>query len=203
NQNESVGYLNNFQIRVDYSVLIEVTITTNPEGIQFSVDGQTYTSAQTFNWYSGDEHTIATTTPQTFNGKTYGFQNWSDGGGIEHVITPESNQTITANFVEVLDIIVKNRHDGGFVKVDNVQHASGDTFYFAQGSIHDFEASEQNYGGYDMVFKPNKPNWDTPDGPFYTALIDNHAVQNSGTYTAQLWRIGNFNADMNFLNCIP
>ena len=199
-QNESVGYLNNFHIEVDYSVPINVTIETNPVGLQFYVDGENYTFTHTFEWFAGDEHTIGTTTPQTYNGKNYSFQNWSDGGAIEHIINPTSNQTITANFTELLHIIVKNRRDGGDVKVDNVQYPSGAEFDFIKGSTHNFEAWEQNYGGYSMVFKPGEKKWDTPDGPFYTALIENHAVENAGTYEAQLWRVCNFTADNYFLN---
>ncbi|MCK6621004.1 MAG: T9SS type A sorting domain-containing protein [Calditrichaceae bacterium] len=199
-QNESEGQLWDFQIEVDYSIPIDVTITTSPEGLQFSVDGQNYTSSQTFGWWAGDEHTIGTTTPQTYNNTNYAFQNWSDGGAIIHQITPTATQTITANFQETISITVKNRWDSGFVKVDSIQYSSGEEFSFAPGSTHDFEAWEQNYGGYDMVFKPGEEKWITPDGPFYTALIQNHAVQDSGNYEAQLWRICNFTADNYFVD---
>ncbi len=206
NQNESEGILNNFQIVVDYSIPIEVTIGTNVPGLQFYVDGDDYTTSHAFNWYSGEEHTIGTNTPQTNNNTNYSFQNWSDGGAIEHTITPGSNQTITANFEEVttVHIVVKNRHDGGYVKVDydinHQQFPSGVGFDFDQGSTHDFEAWEQNYAGYDMEFKAGEEKWATPDGSFYTALIENHTVENPGTYWAQLWRICNFTADNHFLN---
>src|SRR6266516_2894419 len=43
---------------------IQVTVQTNPAGLSFSVDGTTYTTAQTFSWVPGSSHTIATTSPQ-------------------------------------------------------------------------------------------------------------------------------------------
>ena len=191
---------------VTYNEPVSITVRTNPEVLQFTVDGHEYTGSHNFSWIAGEPHTVSTTSPQTYNNTEYTFQNWSDGGEIEHTITPTSNQTITANFEEVttVHITVKNRHDDGYVKVDydinHQQFPSGVGFDFDQGSTHDFEAWEQNYGGYDMVFKPGEEKWDTPDGPFYTALVENHAVQNPGTYWAQLWRICNFTADNHFLN---
>jgi len=40
---------------------VQVTVQTNPVGRSFSVDGNTYTSTQTFGWVPGSSHTIATT----------------------------------------------------------------------------------------------------------------------------------------------
>jgi len=51
-----------------------------------------------------------------------------------------------------------------------------------------------------MVFKQGESKWETPDGPFYTALINNHAIQNTGTYRAQLWRVCNYTVSNKFLN---
>jgi hypothetical protein len=77
-----------------------VTVTTNPVGRSFSVDGTNYSSAQTFAWTPGSAHTIATTTPQ-FNGSwtRYIWSNWNDAGGMSHIITPFSTSTYQANFV--------------------------------------------------------------------------------------------------------
>ena len=72
---------------------------TNPAGRSFSVDGTTYTAAQTFSWEPGSSHTIATTSPQ--NGATgvrYVWTNWIGGGAISHTVAPTTNKTYTANF---------------------------------------------------------------------------------------------------------
>jgi hypothetical protein len=76
-----------------------ITITTNPPGRTFTVDGTQYTTAQTFTWVAGSNHTVGTTSPQGSGGTRYGFANWSDGGAISHTITaPASPTTYTANF---------------------------------------------------------------------------------------------------------
>jgi len=78
---------------------LQVTVQTNPLGRSFSVDGTTYTSAQTFNWISGSSHTIGTVSPQTGGtGTQYIWNNWSDGGAISHSVSPTVNTSYTANF---------------------------------------------------------------------------------------------------------
>ncbi len=79
---------------------IQVTVQTNPSGRSFTVDGTSYTTAQTFTWPSGSTHTISATSPQSEGvGTQYVWDNWSDGGVISHTISPTSNTTYTANFV--------------------------------------------------------------------------------------------------------
>ncbi|MBL8179016.1 MAG: CAP domain-containing protein, partial [Bryobacterales bacterium] len=76
-----------------------VTVTTNPTGRTFTVDGASYSSPQVFNWTPGSQHTIATASPQSSGGTRYNFANWSDAGPISHSITtPASAATYTANF---------------------------------------------------------------------------------------------------------
>jgi subtilisin family serine protease len=78
---------------------VQITAQTNPAGRSFSVDGTTYTSAQTFSWDPGSSHIIATTSPQ--NGATgvrYVWTSWTGGGAISHTVTPTTNKTYTANF---------------------------------------------------------------------------------------------------------
>jgi uncharacterized repeat protein (TIGR02543 family) len=78
---------------------VQVTVQTNLAGRTFSVDGTSYTAAQTFSWQPGSTHTIATTSPQ--NGATgvrYVWMNWTGGGAISHTVAPTTNKTYTANF---------------------------------------------------------------------------------------------------------
>ncbi len=78
---------------------VQVTVQTNPAGLSFSVDGTTYTAAQTFSWQPGSSHTIATTSPQSGGtGVRYVWMNWSGGGAISHAVAPTTNKTYTANF---------------------------------------------------------------------------------------------------------
>ncbi len=78
---------------------VQVTVQTNPSGRSFTVDGTTYTSAQTFSWTSGSSHTIATSSPQNGSaGTRYVWGSWSDGGVISHSVAPTGNATYTATF---------------------------------------------------------------------------------------------------------
>ena len=78
---------------------VQVTVQTSPAGLSFSVDGTTYTAAQTFSWQSGSSHTIATTSPQSGGtGVRYVWMNWSGGGAISHPVAPTTNKIYTANF---------------------------------------------------------------------------------------------------------
>src|SRR5262249_7921875 len=78
---------------------VQVTVQTSPAGLSFSVDGNTYTAAQTFSWQAGSSHTIATTSPQSGGtGVRYVWVNWSGGGAISHTVAPTTNTTYTANF---------------------------------------------------------------------------------------------------------
>ena len=78
---------------------VQVTVQTNPAGLNFSVDGTTYTAAQTFSWDPGSSHTIATTSPQSGGtGVQYIWTKWSDGGAISHTVAPTTNTTYTATF---------------------------------------------------------------------------------------------------------
>ena len=78
---------------------VQVTVQTNPAGRSFSVDGATYTAAQTFSWQAGSSHTISTTSPQNGDPDVrYLWMNWTGGGAISHTVAPTANTTYTANF---------------------------------------------------------------------------------------------------------
>ena len=71
----------NFQYTTSVASTIPITVQGSPAGVSFSVDGTAYTTAQSFNWTSGSQHTIATTSPQG-TGTQYVFtkleRRWSD-----------------------------------------------------------------------------------------------------------------------------
>lgn len=115
---------------------VQVTVGTSPSGPSFSVDGTTYTSAQTFTWTVGDTHTIAVTSPQTSSGTEYTFSSWSDGGALSHTVTASSStSSYTASFSTSyqLDIAANNSSHGTFTP------ASGS--YYAAGSVVSIEAT--------------------------------------------------------------
>jgi hypothetical protein len=75
-----------------------VTITTKPEGLKMAVDGEVYTSPQTFAWLNGSKHTIGTFSPQSEGDTIYTWVSWSDGGEISHMVTAVGDATYTAFF---------------------------------------------------------------------------------------------------------
>jgi List-Bact-rpt repeat protein len=97
NENSRPRYLWFGRVR-DFTSVVQVTVQTSPPGLQITVDGTTYTSPQTFNWFSGTNHTIATTTPQVSAGTRNVFATWSDGGAVSHSVSPTVPATYTANF---------------------------------------------------------------------------------------------------------
>jgi hypothetical protein len=73
----------------------QVTVTTNPAGLQIRVDDQPQTAPYTFTGVVGITRTIEAVTPQG----QYTFASWSDGGVARHTIsTPAANTTYTATF---------------------------------------------------------------------------------------------------------
>jgi uncharacterized repeat protein (TIGR02543 family) len=79
---------------------VSCTVTTNPSGLEITVDGNKLTAPQAFTWTPGSSHSISVTTPQNeIAGTRYAYSSWSDGGAQTHTITvPSSNTTYTANF---------------------------------------------------------------------------------------------------------
>jgi hypothetical protein len=76
---------------------IPITVQANPAGVNFTVDGTTYSAAQTFSWTPGSNHTIATTSPQSAGTDVrYVWTKWSDGGAVSHIVAPTTNKTYTA-----------------------------------------------------------------------------------------------------------
>jgi uncharacterized repeat protein (TIGR01451 family) len=74
---------------------VQVTVTTSPANLIVTVDGSSVSGPHTYTWYVGQQHTIATSTPQS----SLNFQNWSDGGAISHNITVSTATTVyTATF---------------------------------------------------------------------------------------------------------
>ncbi len=108
-----------------FAQTVQVTVQTSPSGRSFTVDGSTYTAAQTFPWTSGSSHTISTTTPQSgASGTQYVWSNWSDSGSISHTVSPTSSATYTANFTTQY-LLTMNAGTGGTVSPASGYYNSG------------------------------------------------------------------------------
>ncbi len=94
----------------------DVTITTNPPGLQVIVDGTPITTPQTFNFAMNSAHTLDVPAgSQTLAGTTYAYGRWNDNINKSHSITigpgnalttsPNNKPAVTvyqANFVELV-----------------------------------------------------------------------------------------------------
>ncbi|MDW7679851.1 MAG: cohesin domain-containing protein, partial [bacterium] len=100
-------------VTANFDKLIEITVQTVPSGLQFSADGQTYTSPKIFTWVENSQHTLSVASPQSgATGVRYTFSSWSDGGPQSHTyVVPGSNQTVTANFTTQYYLTVTSSRD--------------------------------------------------------------------------------------------
>jgi N-acetylneuraminic acid mutarotase len=76
----------------------QFSVGTDPDGLAFTVDGQTYTARQSFAWTPGSSHTVSTSSPQTIGVNQFTFAGWSDSGTQTHSVTASNNPTLTASF---------------------------------------------------------------------------------------------------------
>jgi hypothetical protein len=70
------------------SIPTQITVTSNPLGLQLIVDGNTITTPQTFPWVLNSSHTLAVPSgPQTLGGINYIYGRWSDSTVSSHSVT--------------------------------------------------------------------------------------------------------------------
>jgi uncharacterized protein (TIGR03437 family) len=73
----------------------EVTVTTNPEGLHIVVDGETYTSPQSFRWAPGSVHKLAAPEIQDDRGTLRQvFARWSHDEDREHTVVARPGDTL-------------------------------------------------------------------------------------------------------------
>jgi glucose/arabinose dehydrogenase len=78
---------------------VNITITSDPVGLQITLDGQPRTTPVSFTGVVGIVRTIGAPSPQPLAGQTWQFDSWSDGGAQTHEITtPATDTTYTATF---------------------------------------------------------------------------------------------------------
>ncbi len=78
---------------------VNVTLGTNPSGLQLTVDGSPCTSPCARTWAANSTHTLAAAGTQTGSGIRYTFQSWSQGGAASQSVTIGSaTATYTANY---------------------------------------------------------------------------------------------------------
>jgi hypothetical protein len=99
----------------------QVTVTSNPPGLQVTVDGETITTPQVYSWALNSTHTLSVTSvPQTLSstGISYIYGRWNDSTEPSHSITvapgnntvaqPASAPAVTvysANFIQLVPYV--------------------------------------------------------------------------------------------------
>ncbi|MBP9097504.1 MAG: PQQ-dependent sugar dehydrogenase [Ferruginibacter sp.] len=76
-----------------------ITINSSPQGLAITLDGQPFTTAFTVTSVEGITRSVSATSPQTLNGNSHNFINWSHGGTqTQTFATPVNDVTYTANY---------------------------------------------------------------------------------------------------------
>lgn len=76
-----------------------IILATQPTGLKITLDGTTKITPHSFIAVEGRRRTLGVITPQTYNGKTYKFSGWSQGGSAtQTIVVPENDITYTAIF---------------------------------------------------------------------------------------------------------
>ncbi len=82
-----------------------ITLNTSPQGLSITLDGQPFKAPLTITSVEGILRAIGTTSPQIYNGLTYKYSNWSQGGAqTQKIATPVNNMVYTAKFNSVVVI---------------------------------------------------------------------------------------------------
>jgi hypothetical protein len=152
---------------------VQVTVQTNLASHIFSVDGTSYTSAQTFSWQPGSSHTIATTSPQSGGaGMQYVWTSWSNGGAISQTVAPTTNKTYTATFTTQYYLTV-TKGTGGTVSPTSGWKNSGATVSISATPTNNTQVSYSFSGwtgtGTGSYSGPNSPASITMSGPITEA----------------------------------
>ncbi|MDB5105867.1 MAG: domain containing protein [Fibrobacteres bacterium] len=70
-----------------------ITLASNPPGLQLKLDGQSVTTPYTVSAVAGMIRSVEAVSPQASNGSTYAFGSWSDGGAATHEFTTAASAT--------------------------------------------------------------------------------------------------------------
>ena len=78
---------------------VDLTFQTSPSGLQLAVGGASQAAPFTRTVIVGSSNSVSAPSPQTLNGRSYGWRTWSDGGAQTHNITaPATATTYTATY---------------------------------------------------------------------------------------------------------
>jgi hypothetical protein len=163
------------------ATITSITVTTVPAGLSFTVDNTTYTAAQTFNWFAGSSHTIATSSQTGANGTPYTFYNWSDSGAISHTVTaPSSTASFIASFTTQYQFTISP--STLTFSVDSVSCTGSQTFTWVVGSNHNLSTTSPQAGAVGTQYVFN--NW-SDGGAMSRIVTAGSTTTYAATFTTQ------------------
>ncbi|RZS75371.1 DUF7594 domain-containing protein [Pseudobacter ginsenosidimutans] len=95
---DSQGVIDTAYVEV-FPITSNLTLATNPAGLQVTLDAVPFTAPYTTEAVSGMARSISAVSPQTLNGVTYVYDHWSQGGNASQTVTLGDNDvTLTAHY---------------------------------------------------------------------------------------------------------
>jgi uncharacterized repeat protein (TIGR02543 family) len=123
---------------------VSVTVTTDPLGIDVTVDGVTSRSPVSRIWPLGSAHTVGVSSPIPIApGSRYLWLSWSDDGAMTHEVIADADLILTARFAKQHQVSVGAVPAGRTVLVDNVPITARTTYWWDDGLPHWLEAPPQ------------------------------------------------------------
>jgi hypothetical protein len=98
--NKDHGNRSEAKLRYDGTAPVSCTVTTNPSGLEVTVDGTNDATPAMFSWVPGASHTLSVSSPQSGGfGVRYVYASWNDGGAQTHsVMTPSTGTLYSVSF---------------------------------------------------------------------------------------------------------
>ncbi|MGH9661747.1 MAG: InlB B-repeat-containing protein, partial [Bryobacteraceae bacterium] len=101
---------------------IRTSFITSPPGLRLSVDGRSNWQGYNFNWGVGTQHTVSAPNSQQFEGRTYVFKGWSNGGNATQTLTiPDTGElgfTLVATFEPQAQVTIQSLISNATLDVD-------------------------------------------------------------------------------------
>jgi len=121
---KAVDVLSPDTVTINYVAGATASFSTNPPGLQLTVDGRTNWPSYNFVWGLGTTHQVsAPASGFDSAGRQYTFQNWSNGGSAAQSITIDQNAVNSgirqvANFSELSRVVIQSSPIGQTIQVD-------------------------------------------------------------------------------------
>ena len=141
-----------------------ITITTNPPGLQVTVDGSTVTAPQTFSWPLNSMHTLNVpadpqfTTPN--DGSTYQYGRWNDNVARSHTVTVSPGSGFPTSPATQPAVTV---YEANFIRL---QPFASSVFPAASGTVSPTPAPQSIFGGFFYVDRQQVALSAIPTGGF-------------------------------------